>query len=342
MRRLLLAEPEHFVLEEVPIPVPGVEDVIVQVERSGICGSDVHIYHGVSPLKPPVVLGHEFVGIVSDKGANVGNYQLGDRVIVEPGVPCGTCTYCQSGWYNRCPRQYTIGGYRHHDGGYADRVRVPARNLIPMPNEMSFEVAAMVEPVACAMHALDVADVKPGDNVLVMGVGTIGLLIAQAVRLAGAATVAVTDVVPERLKLAEKLGADVVVNVAETDLAPWAEESYDEGGIHRIFDTVSNAQTFNQAVDLVRRGGRVINVGVATAPVTWNLNLLLREIELTGMNMYVRRNFEDAIRAIIGGQIQVESLISGAYPLGRYEEAYDAVLHERHRMIKVMLAPQMG
>ena len=221
-------------------------------------------------------------------------------------------------------------------------VRVPATNLIPMPNGMSFEVAAMVEPVACAMHALDVADVKPGDNVLVMGVGTIGLLIAQAVRLAGAATVAVTDVVPERLKLAEQLGADAVVNVAETDLAPWAEESYDEGGIHRIFDTVSNTQTFNQAVDIVRRGGRVINVGVATAPVTWSLNSLLRDVELTGMNMYVRRNFEDAIRAITGGEIQVESLISGAYPLGRYDEAYNAVLHQRHRMIKVMLAPQMG
>ncbi len=314
MRRLLLAEPERFVLEEVPIPEPGVEDVIVQVERSGICGSDVHIYHGVSPLKPPVVLGHEFVGVLADMGANVGNYQLGDRVIVEPGVPCGTCTYCQSGWYNRCPRQYTIGGYPHHDGGYADYVRVPATNLIPMPSGMSFEVAAMVEPVACAMHALDVADVKPGDSVLVMGVGTIGLLIAQG--LASAATVAVTDVVPERLKLAEQLGADVVVNVAETDLAPWAEEAYDEGGIHRIFDTVSNSQTFNQAVDIVRRGGRVINVGVATAPVTWSLNSLLREIELTGMNMYVRRNFEDAIRAITGGEIQVECPDLGCVPAG--------------------------
>jgi 2-desacetyl-2-hydroxyethyl bacteriochlorophyllide A dehydrogenase len=211
-----------------------------------------------------------------------------------------------------------------------------------MPEQMSYEVAAMVEPVACAMHALDVGDVRPGDTVLVMGVGTIGLLVAQAVRLAGAKTVAVTDVVSERLELATRLGADTAVNVTETELGLWAEEAYGEGGINRIFDTVSNSQTFNMATAIVRRGGRVINVGVATEPVTWNLNSLLQEIEITGMNMYVRRNFEDAIEAINSGQIEVQPLISDRYPLGRYEDAYDAVLHERDRVIKVMLAPQLG
>jgi threonine dehydrogenase-like Zn-dependent dehydrogenase len=211
-----------------------------------------------------------------------------------------------------------------------------------MPEEMSFEVAAMVEPVACAMHALDVGNVLPGDTVLVMGVGTIGLLVAQAVRLAGAETVVVTDVVPERLELASQLGVDAAVNVTETALGPWAEEAYGEGGISRIFDTVSNSQTFNLATDIVRRGGRVVNVGVATEPVTWNLNTLLHEIEVTGMNMYVRRNFEDAIDAITNGQIEVRPLISDSYPLGSYSEAYDAVLHEQDRVIKVMLAPRLG
>ena len=342
MRRVLLAEPEHFVIEEVPIPTPGDLDVIVQVERSGICGSDVHIYHGTSPLKPPVVLGHEFVGTVHSVGKEVEGFQVGDRVIVEPGVPCGDCTYCDSGRYNLCPRQYTIGGYRHHDGGYADCVRVPAKNLIPMPEGMSFEVAAMVEPVACAMHALDVAHVQPGDTVLVMGVGTIGLLVLQAARMAGATTVIAVDIVPERLSLAAELGADAVVNAGEVDLVPWVLETYGEGGINRIFDTVSNSRSLNQALAMIRRGGRIIDVGVATERVELDLNSFLGEIELTGMNMYVRRNFEEAIAAITGGQIRVDPLISRSYPLGRILEAYDAVLHERDRVIKVMLAPQLG
>jgi L-iditol 2-dehydrogenase len=342
MRRALLAEPEHFVLEEVPIPEPGDKDVIVQVERSGICGSDVHIYLGVSPLKPPVVLGHEFVGTVYAMGQEVEGYQVGDRIIVEPGVPCGNCSYCHSGRYNLCPRQYTIGGYRYHDGGYADYVRVPAGNLIPMPEGMTFEVAAMVEPVACAMHALDVAHVQPADTVLVIGVGTIGLLVSQAVRLAGATTVIAVDVVPERLALAAELGADATVNAGEVDLVPWALEQYGEGGINRVFDTASNSRSVNQALAMVRRGGRVIDVGVATKRVELDLNSFLGEIELTGMNMYVRRNFEEAIAAITGGKIKVNPLISRAYPLGRILEAYEAVLHERDRVIKVMLAPQMG
>lgn len=342
MRRVLLAEAEKFVVQEVPIPEPGEKDVIVQVERSGICGSDVHIYHGISPLKPPVVLGHEFVGTVYAMGAEVEGFEVGDRIIVEPGVPCGNCTYCDSGRYNLCPRQYTIGGYRHHDGGYADYVRVPARNLIPMPEGMSFEVAAMVEPVACAMHALDVAQIQPGDTVLVLGVGTIGLLVSQAARMAGAATVIAVDVVPERLALAAELGADATVNAREVDLVPWALETYGEGGIHRVFDTVSNGRSINQALSIVRRGGRVIDVGVATEPVELNLNSFLTEIELTGMNMYVRRNFEEAIAAITGGQIRVDPLISRSYPLGRILDAYEAVLHERDQVIKVMLAPQMG
>lgn len=342
MRRVLLAEPERFVIEEVQIPEPKANEVIVKVERSGICGSDIHMYHGVSPIQPPLVMGHEFAGTIDALGSQVTDFEIGDRVVVEPGVQCGECTYCQSGRYNLCPYQYTIGGYREHDGGYADYVRVPANRVVPLPDEMSFEVGVMVEPVACAMHALDVADIRSGDTVLIIGAGTIGLLIAQAVRMAGAETVVVTDIVPERLELAKQLGADAVVNAQEMDLVTWAKEKYGLGGVHRVFDTVSISQTFKQALEIVRRGGRIIDVGVSTKPVEWNLNALLLEVEITGMNMYVRRNFDQAVEAIMNGHIQVEPLISAVYPLSDIDKAYDELLANQDQFIKVMLAPQEG
>lgn len=343
MRRVILVEPEHFVLQEVPIPEPGPAEVILKVERVGICGSDVHIYHGLSPrTRPPLVLGHEFSGTIHSLGTEVRDSKVGDRVTAEPLIDCGQCTYCRCGRYNLCPELYTIGSRLDHDGAYADYVRVPERKLIALPDNMSFAEGAMVELVACAIHAQDVASIASGDVALIIGTGPVGMLVAQTAKMAGADVVAVGDVVPERLALAKQLGADNTVNAAETDLVSWVKETYGEGGVHRVFDTASIPETFKQALQVVRRGGRVINMGVATQAVEWQPNiLLLKEIELTGMNMYTRPNFETAVETMNSRHIRVEPLIRASYPLAQIDKAYDRVLHDPHRC-KVMLAPQMG
>ncbi|NLE44787.1 MAG: alcohol dehydrogenase catalytic domain-containing protein [Chloroflexi bacterium] len=339
MWKAVLTEPERFVLEDAPIPAPGPDEVILEVKRSGICGSDLHIFHGQSSIQPPVVLGHEFAGTVYALGDDVAVVAVGDACVVEPGVPCGHCTYCLSGRYNLCASQYTIGGYREHDGAYAQYVRVPSANLIPMPPGMSFDVGAMVEPVACAMHALDLAQVREGDTVLIIGAGTIGLLIAQAVRMAGAETACVSDIVPERLTLARELGVDATIDVREADPVAWSQDTYGEGGIRVVIDTATTPRTFSQAQEIVRRGGRILNVGVATEPVEWQPNSLWREFELTGMNMYTRRNFDEARCAIEGRAIQVEPLISAVYPLLSINDAYEAIQSRPGDLIKVLLAP---
>jgi L-iditol 2-dehydrogenase len=341
MRRVMLVEPERFVIEEVPIPQPGPAEVILKVERAGICGSDVHIYHGVSSIKPPVVLGHEFSGTIHSAGAEVKGFKVGDRVTAEPGIECGHCTYCRSGRYNLCSKLYTIGARIDHDGAYADYVRVPANKLFHLPADMSFAEGAGVELVACATHALDVANIVPGDVVLVIGAGTIGNLVGQAAKMAGAAEVAVADIVPERLAMARQVGLDKTVNAAETDLVAWAQETFGEGGVNRVFDAASTPKTFQQAIQIVRRGGRVVNIGVATRTVEWHPNVLLREVELTGMNMYTRRNFEEAFEAMEAGHIQVQPLITSVYPLAQIEEAYERVQHDPARS-KIMLTPQIG
>jgi len=343
MRRAMLVAPQQFVLQEVPIPEPGPDEVVLKVERVGICGSDVHIYCGLSPrTRPPLVLGHEFSGTVHSMGAEVSGFKVGDRVTAEPGIECTKCTYCLSGRTNLCPDLYVIGSRLDHDGAYADYVRVPARKLLALPDSMSLAEGAMVELTACAVHAQDVANVASRDVALVIGAGTLGLLLAQTTKMAGAAAVIVADIVPERLALARQLGVEETVNAAETDLVSWAHATYGEGGITRVFDTASVPRTFDQALQIVRRGGRVIKVGVSTQMVEWQPNiLLLKEIELTGMNMYTRRNFVAALEAIRAGRIRVKPLITASYPLAQIEDAFHRVVHDPTRF-KVMLAPQMG
>lgn len=340
MRKVLLQEPGRFVLQEAPLPEPGPQEALVRVERCGICGSDVHVYLGESTIKPPVVLGHEFAGTIHALGSDVSGFRLGDRVAVEPGVQCGVCLHCRSGRYNLCLRQEELPA---HDGAYADYACVAADHLIALPDGFDFTVGAMLEPAACAMHVLDAAHISGDDTVLVMGAGAIGLLVLQAARLAGAASVAVSDVLPQRLAMAEQLGADAVINVRETDLGHWIRATHGEAGVSRVLDCAATPATFRQSLDVVQRGGRIVVVGVATEPVSFRTNLtMLWEIEMTGINMYTRRNFQEAASAIASGKMQVEPLVSETYGLADIDRAYDAVLHHPGRVIKVHLAPPLG
>jgi len=334
----MLAGIRQFAIQEVPVPEPGPSEAVIQVEQCGICGTDVHIYNGANRIKPPVVMGHEFSGTLHALGRQVTGLRLGERVTVEPGVECGHCTYCESGRYNLCHSFYMIGGHPESPGAYAEFVRVPAAKVLPLPEGMSFPVAALIEPTACAMHALDAGRVEPGQRVLVIGAGTVGLLIAQTVRLAGASEVIVVDLVPERLAVARQVGADVTVDLRETDFVAWAEARFGRGGIPRVFDAVGSAKTLDLAFRSVRRGGRIVTMAVSQQTVEWQPGLLRFEVELTGMKMYTRRNFEQAIPAIHSGRVQVEPLISRSFPLERVDEAFQTVLTDNHR-IKVLLAP---
>ena len=312
------------------------------MERVGICGSDIHIYRGLSPrTRPPLVLGHEFAGRIHSLGAGVHNFQVGDRVTAEPGIGCGVCTYCRSGRYNLCPDLYAIGS-RRHDGAYADYVRAPASKLLHLPPEVSLADAAVTELAACAVHAGRIGKIESGAVVLVIGAGPLGILLAQAAKMAGADAVAVADLVPPRLARACQCGADAVVNTADEDLVAWTVRTYGEGGVACVFDTASTPDTFDLAFRSVRRGGRIVNVGVHTKQVTWQPNILmLTEVELTGTNMYADGDFAAALQAMQTGRLRVGPLITGAYPLSQIEEAFAAVRGDPNRC-KVLLAPPLG
>jgi L-iditol 2-dehydrogenase len=338
VKRVVLVAKRQFANDDVPVPEPAADEAIIRVEQCGICGSDVHAYNGLTRLSPPLVLGHEFSGTIYALGNDVKGLEVGERVTAEPGVECGHCPACRSGRYNLCRDYYVIGIHPEHDGAYAQFIRVPARKVMRLPDEMSLAEGAMVEPTACAMHALDVGDVHPGERVLVVGGGTMGLLIAQAAAHICTRKVVVADLSPERLALARQFGLDTTPSVAGTDLVTWATETYGQDAIDRVFDAVGVPTTFDLAFRLTRRGGRLITLAISEETMAWQPGLLRHEVVITGMKMYTRRNFEQAIEAIHCGTIQVEPLISGSYPLACVDDAFDAMLHDTRR-IKLMLMP---
>ncbi len=215
MKALLLSEYKNLQLVDLPVPEPGRGEIVVRVAACGICGSDVHGYDGSSGRRiPPIVMGHEAAGIVARVGEGVDNFREGDRVTFDSTIYCGECVYCRRGTVNLCDRREVLGvscGQYRRAGAFAEFVALPARIVYRLPGQLSFPEAALLEAVSVALHAVSLPSIEPGSNALVVGAGTIGLLIQQALRVAGCSRVFVTDVDASRLALSESLGATSVL-----------------------------------------------------------------------------------------------------------------------------------
>ncbi len=337
MKQIVLTDISTLELQDVEIPQPNDTDVIIRTELAGICGSDIHFYKKeYSGTQFPLVLGHEIVGTVYSLGDKVENVTIGDLVTVEPGIGCGQCQYCVRGDYNLCRSQDFIGGRPDFPGGFAQYVRVPSDMIIPLPKIISLKEACLVEPLAVAMHIMGRANIEQGDSVCIIGSGAIGLLTLLAAKLEGATLTVISDLSDARLVVAKNLGADYTVN-AEQDLDLWVSEII-PNGIDVVIDTASVGNTFSQAVQIVKSGGRVVNVGEATKPVIFDRNLLGREIEITGSRQYTRKDFDRAISLISSGKLDISKLPTQVLPMTKYEEAFKIAI-EAQDIIKVMIAP---
>ncbi|GAA4536858.1 alcohol dehydrogenase catalytic domain-containing protein [Pseudonocardia xishanensis] len=260
-RAAVLHGPEDLRIEELPLPALGPDDVLVQVDAVGVCGSDMHYFasgrNGQNVLRQPTVLGHEASGVVVDAGALVKT-PIGTRVAVEPAVGCGRCATCRSGRYNLCPTGTCFGSPPTH-GTIAQYKVVPARAVHPLPAEIATEVGSLVEPLAVAVWAVQRADVRMGHRVLVTGAGPIGILVAQVARAGGAAEVVVTDVNDDRLARAAELGATETVNTATTDLA--------HTGMDRLLECSAHPAALWQGIRALGPGTRATVVGQAAPAV---------------------------------------------------------------------------
>jgi len=287
MKALVLEEYGKLVYGDVPSPVVGSGEVLVEVKACGICGSDVHGMDGSSGRRiPPLIMGHEAAGVIAEVGQGVEGWAKGERVTFDSTVYCGDCHFCRAGKINLCDRRRVLGvaceEFRQ-EGAFAEYVAVPARILYRIPEGVSFEHAAMVEPISVAVHAVNRTPVRLNDTAVVIGAGVIGLLVVQALRAAGCGRIIAVDLSPTRLELAGELGADEVLRSDEVDVVEAVRERTGGRGADIAVEAVGIDQTVRTAVDCVRKGGAVTLVGNVSPRVELLLQAAVtRELSLYG------------------------------------------------------------
>jgi L-iditol 2-dehydrogenase len=332
-RAAVLVRPREIVLEERPVPTPRPREVLVAVASVGVCGSDVHWYEhgriGDLVVRAPLVLGHESAGRVEAVGAEVTKHAVGDRVCLEPGVPCGRCRECRSGRYNLCP-DVSFFATPPVDGAFADYVTIHEDFAFALPDSMSDDVGALMEPLSVGIWACRKAGITAGNRVLVTGAGPIGLLAMQVAKAFGATDVAISDVNEVRLSVAERMGASRILHPGGDDA----------GEVDVVIECSGHPDALVAGIQALRPAGTAVLVGMgpkATAEIPLSL-VQNRELWLTGTFRYAN-TYPDAIALVADGRVDVAALITGHYEL---EDTEGALLagHNDSASIKVMVHPR--
>lgn len=314
-------------LREVDEPSLSRDRVIIDVKAAGVCGSDLHMWreHQSWEIKLPLVLGHEFAGVVADVGEDVTGVKVGDRVACETAeTVCGQCVYCLSGNYNLCPNRLGYGALA--DGAFTRYVSARPQILHKVPDNVPFEHAALTEPICVAYNALvEKTAMRPGDLVVIQGPGPIGIMALQIVRLRGAGTIVVlgTDADEHRLAVASELGAHHTVNIQRQDAGEVVRGLGDGFGADLVVDCTGVSRALQQSLDLVRPNGRITKIGWGPQPLDFTLDPLVgKAVTLQGSFSHTYPTWERAIGLLSTGQINLEPVIGGVYGLNEWEEAF--------------------
>jgi L-iditol 2-dehydrogenase len=343
MKALVLKEYKRFAFEEVAAPEPGPDEVLVAVKACGICGSDVHGMDGsTGRRRPPIIMGHEASGVISKGGQNVEEWQPGDRVTFDSTVYCGSCQYCRRGEINLCDRRRVLGvsceDYRQH-GAFAEFVAVPQRVLYKLPEELSFEHAALVEPFAIALHAIRRSPPSLNDIVVVIGAGMIGLALTQALSRAGCGKLIVVDVASDRLGLAQKVGATHTVNSSRENAREALQDLSQSRGANLAFEAVGVTQTVDLALGCLRKGGVVTLVGNIAPKIEFPLQIAVtRELTIYG-SCASRGEYPACLELLARGSLRAEPLISAVAPLADGATWFDRLYRKEPGLLKVLLKP---
>jgi L-iditol 2-dehydrogenase len=337
-------KPGSVEVREVAIPEIGEDEVLLQVGAVSVCGSDVHQYHASQswPVNVPVILGHEFGGVVAKAGKRVKTIKEGDRVVSETAsYICGQCMMCRTGAYNLCPQRKGFG--YGINGAMAGFVRVPERTLHHIPDSLSFEKAALTEPCCVGYNAvIEKSKVKPGDTVVVFGPGPIGLLCAEMARLAGAGNLIVAGMASDKLRLeaALELGATHVVNLQETDLKELVLSLGDGLGAHLVVDAAGASAALKSALDIVRPGGQITKVGWGPQPLGFSIDPLVQKaVTLQGSFSHTFQNWEMVVSMLASGQINLKPIISRVAYLEDWKDCFDGMHNGNY--VKTVLQPKV-
>lgn len=337
MIQQLMTAPKKIEFREVPIPEIKENQVLVKIMKIGICGSDIHVYHGTHPFTSyPVTQGHEVSAKIVKLGSEVQGLKVGQKVTIEPQVYCGKCYPCRHGKYNLCEKLKVMGFQT--TGTASEYFGVDASKVTPIPDSMTYSEGAMLEPLAVTVHAAKRYPEMKGAKVAILGCGPIGILLAQSCKALGAEKVMITDVSNYRLNLATKCGVDFAVNTKEKNFGEALTECLGEDKADVIYDCAGNDVTMGQAIKYARKGSTIILVAVFGKMATVDLAVLNdHELDLNTTMMYRHEDYEDAIRLVNEGKIQLKPLMSKEYAFKDYLEAYQYIDNNKETTMKVLI-----
>jgi len=345
MKAVRFYAPQDIRLEEVETPKIGPDEILVKVEIALTCGTDVKMYRRGHPLvKPPLIFGHEFAGVIAEVGENVTRFKKGQKVVAANSAPCNACYFCKIGKPNLCEHLLeTLIGFSV-SGAYAEYVRVPAlivkQNTYELPDNISFEEAALLEPLACVVNGHREADIKIGDTVVVIGAGPIGLMHVQLAKISGAKNVICTDLKEERLKIAAEVGADTLINASKEDQLERIKELTNGLGADVVIEAVGLPQTWELAVDMTRKAGRTILFGGCPSGTKITLDtrrIHYEDLTIKGIFHHTPLSVKRAYDLITSGLFNGRPLITDKMPLSEVEQALQMMIEGK--CIKIALQP---
>jgi 2-desacetyl-2-hydroxyethyl bacteriochlorophyllide A dehydrogenase len=321
MKAVQVNKPHELSIQDVEKPhIVNAKDVLVKVKRVGICGSDLHIYHGTNPLATlPRVVGHEVAGEVVEVGPDVANLKVGDHVVVEPIRYCGECYACRKGQPNVC-QSLTVFGV-HEDGGMREWFVLPEKQLHKVNSELPWEEIVLAEPYTIGAQAVFRGQVEEGDTVLIQGAGPIGICVLKMAKFHGA-TVMVTDLNDERFSFAKENGADVVVNAGREDVLTAVQEWTNGEGANKVIDAVCLPSTFALSLEAVSAAGNVVVLGFVEQPAAISqLPITKKEVTITGSRLQTYQ-FPKVVQLLNGGELRHNGLVTHTFPLAQVQEAF--------------------
>jgi L-iditol 2-dehydrogenase len=343
VKALVLTQYNQFEYLDVPEPQVGPEEVLIEVRACGICGSDVHGMDGSTGRRiPPIIMGHEASGVVVAAGEGVRGWKAGDRVTFDSTASCGKCHFCRQGRINLCDNRRVLGVACQEfrcDGAYAERVAVPQHIVYRLPDELSFERAAMVEPVSVAVHAAGRVPVRLNDTAVVVGTGMIGLLVVQALRLSGCGRIIAVDLDRRKLDLACRFGADEGLSPGESDIVDLVRQRTGGRGADLVVEVVGLPATVSLAIECCRKGGAVGLVGNLTPQVSLPLQAVVTR-ELTLFGSYASAGeYPACLELIARGAIDVDAMMSTVAPLSEGAAWFQRLYRGEDGLMKVILKP---
>ena len=337
MQQAIMISPGEIIFSHAEKPVPLTDEVLIQVKRIGVCGSDIHVFHGLHPYTSyPIVQGHEVSGIVADLGAEVKGFVPGDIVTFMPQETCGKCYPCMHGMEHICDDLKVLGFQA--PGAGQEYFAISADKVLKLPSTIDLDQAAMIEPLSVAVHAVNRAGDISGKNVLVLGAGTIGNLVGQVCRALGAKKVLISDRSDYKLDMAQKCGLSSVTNPQIVDPGIAISQCFGPDKADEIFECVGVEETIGQAIQFARKGSTIIVVGVFGKKPIVDIGLVQdRELNLIGSLMYQRQDYIDAISLISSGKLNLAPMITNRFPFREFKSAYDYILKSKGNSLKVMV-----